>query len=249
MSKTVLTAVSPVVERPVGRPSATASAGAIPLGAAPIGSHSMRRFELPTRRRRSPSAASLARRALFIRATKVVLPVIALGLLGTLAAWPELTALRDRGIALAKFAAGIDGAELIDAKYHAVDDKGRPYTVTADRARQTDADRVDLTTPKGDMLRQDGTWLMLQSAKGVLMQKSHQLDLSHDVVLYRDDGTTMRTASATVDLHEGAALGSDPVHVEGPFGTLDAAGFTLTDRGAVIQFPGPARLVLNGSSP
>lgn len=243
MSKIILNAV---VEHPAARQSAPTSAGAMPLGAAPIGPH---RFELPTRRRRSPSAAALARRALLIRAVKYILPVFALGLLGTLAAWPELTALRDRGVALAKFAAGIDGAELIDAKYHAIDEKGRPYTVTADRARQTDADRVDLTAPKGDMLRQDGTWLMLQSAKGVLMQKSHQLDLSHDVVLYRDDGTTMRTASATVDLHEGAALGSEQVHVEGPFGTLDAAGFTLTDRGAVIQFPGPARLVLNGSSP
>jgi len=30
-----------------------------------------------------------------------------------------------------------------------------------------------------------------------------------------------------------------------PFGVLDAQGFTLTDKGAAIQFHGPARLVLN----
>ena len=28
--------------------------------------------------------------------------------------------------------------------------------------------------------------------------------------------------------------------------TLDARGFTVTDKGAVAQFPGPARLVMNG---
>jgi lipopolysaccharide export system protein LptC len=36
------------------------------------------------------------------------------------------------------------------------------------------------------------------------------------------------------------------VHAEGPFGTLDAQGFALTDKGSVIQFTGPGRLVLNG---
>jgi lipopolysaccharide export system protein LptC len=37
------------------------------------------------------------------------------------------------------------------------------------------------------------------------------------------------------------------VHAEGPFGTLDAQGFAVTDRGAVIQFPGPGRLLLNAA--
>ena len=45
----------------------------------------------------------------------------------------------------------------------------------------------------------------------------------------------------------GAALGSDTVSAEGPFGTLDAMGFTRWwTRASVIQFTGPARLVLNG---
>jgi hypothetical protein len=35
-------------------------------------------------------------------------------------------------------------------------------------------------------------------------------------------------------------------HAEGPFGVLDAQGFTLVDKGAAIQFHGPAKLTLNG---
>jgi lipopolysaccharide export system protein LptC len=90
---------------------------------------------------------------------------------------------------------------------------------------------------------------MVQSKDGVFLQHSGQLDLSHEVTLYRDDGTTLVTASASIDLKNGAAASSDPTHAEGPFGTLDAQGFTVTDKGAAVQFAGPAHLVLNGASP
>ena len=40
---------------------------------------------------------------------------------------------------------------------------------------------------------------------------------------------------------------ADSVHAEGPFGVLDAQGFTVMDKGAAIDFPGPAHLVLNGT--
>ena len=81
------------------------------------------------------------------------------------------------------------------------------------------------------------------------MQKSNQLDLWQDVVLYRDDGTTLTTSSASIDVKAGAAAGSEPVHVEGPWGTLDAQGFTVIEQGAAIQFLGPAQAVLNGAEP
>ena len=51
--------------------------------------------------------------------------------------------------------------------------------------------------------------------------------------------------AAAIDLHAGAAAGRRRTHAEGPFGTLDAQGFALLDKGDVIQFTGPAKLVLN----
>jgi lipopolysaccharide export system protein LptC len=50
-----------------------------------------------------------------------------------------------------------------------------------------------------------------------------------------------------MNLKQGAAASNDYTHAEGPFGTLDAQGFMLVDKGNVIQFFGPARLVLNGA--
>jgi hypothetical protein len=36
--------------------------------------------------------------------------------------------------------------------------------------------------------------------------------------------------------------------VEGPFGTLDSAGFTTVDKGSAIQFWGPSHAIMNGAS-
>jgi lipopolysaccharide export system protein LptC len=200
--------------------------------------------------RRTPNPRGLARRHLVINLTKWLLPAAALVLLATIALWPEFARLRDNTrIAYQRVASAITGATLTNARYRGVDEQGRPYTLTAATAHQLGPDRIDLTTLKGDITLGDGTWLMLQSKQGVFLKESNQLDVSKDVTLYRDDGTTVVTASASIDLKNGAAAGAEPTHAEGPFGTLDAQGFTITDKGAAIQFTGPAHLLLNGDSP
>jgi lipopolysaccharide export system protein LptC len=203
------------------------------------------------RMRRLPTAGGIARRRWAINVTKFLLPAAALALLTTLAMWPELERASEEGRrAMARLGTEIQSGQLIDARYRGVDDKGRPYTLTAATAHQVDPIRIDLTNPKGDITMADGTWLMLQSKLGTFMQHINQLDLRQDVTLYRDDGLTLTTASASVDIKNGAAAGSEPVHAEGPFGTLDAKnGFTVVDKGAAIQFAGPAHVILNGATP
>lgn len=205
--------------------------------------------DVPLRPRRLPSRAVLARRRLTIRAAKLVLPAVALALLATLVLWPELQREVERAQTQAQAMGHVQGATVIGARYRSIDERGRPYTLTAATARQAGQDRVDLTDPKGDITLENGTWLMLQARQGVYRQRDSALDLSHDVTLYRDDGTTLTTASAAIDLKNGAAAGSEPVHAEGPFGRLDAAGgFTATDKGEQIQFAGPAHLLLNAAN-
>jgi lipopolysaccharide export system protein LptC len=197
--------------------------------------------------RRAPTAGALTRRRLMITTTKFILPVVALALLATIALWPEFDRENNAARIALRRIGEIDGAEVIDAHYHGVDDQGRPYTVTAATAKQEGPEKVDLTMPNGDMTLQNGTWTAMKSKDGVFIQHSNLLDMWKDVVLYRDDGTTLYTQSMSMDLKNGAAAGSQPVHAEGPFGTLDSHGFALVDKGSVIQFTGPARLVMNGS--
>jgi len=200
------------------------------------------------RARPTITLGAIARRRFVVTATKFLLPVVALALLTLMAIWPELDrATRQAQVAFRRIAAAVEGASMVNARYRGADERGRPYMMTADIARQVAQGRFDLVEPKGDTTLENGAWLMVQSHDGVFLQQSNQLDLSRDVILYRDDGMTLRTAAMAVDLKAGAAASSTPVHVEGPLGTLDAQGFVLFDKGSVIQFTGPARMVMNGT--
>jgi lipopolysaccharide export system protein LptC len=199
------------------------------------------------RDRVAPAPRRIARRRFLITLTKWLLPMAAMALLASIAVWPEIQDATTRArLSMNHVSGEVEGGKLLDARYNGVDEKGRPYTITAATAWQIDPARVGLTNPKGDITLENGTWLMLTSKEGTFMQHLNQLDLVKDVTLYRDDGTTMHTESATIDLKAGAAAGSEPTHVEGPFGVLDARGFTVMDKGTSIDFPGPAHLVLNG---
>ncbi len=196
-----------------------------------------------------PKRSGIVRRSLAVTFAKRLLPVVALALLTIVAVWPELGRDATQGrLSLRRGLVEPESGQLTDARYSGVDDQGRRYTVTADIARQISPERINLTAPIGDLSLGNGTWIYARGKNGVYMQQSQQLDLSGDVTLYRDDGITLSTDSTAIDLKSGIATSSGRVHIEGPFGTLDAQGFSLLDRGAVVQFPGPGRLVLNGHS-
>ena len=210
------------------------------------------RRPLPSRRVRRPNpptAGRLARRRWTVGLAKRLLPLAALALLASVALWPEIEHETDQTrLSYRRGAAAPESGKMVDASYHGVDASNRPYTITAATAHQLNPDRIDMTEPKGDMTLETGNWLMAQSHNGVYLPHSGSLDMSDAVHLYRDDGTTLDTSTATLDLKAGAAAGADMVHSEGPFGTLDAQGFAVTDRGAILRFTGPGRLVLEGAT-
>lgn len=218
-----------------------------PLSPPPSG-RAARAYITATPSRRPPSASGIARRRVAVLATKVLLPLIAVTLLVTIAIWPELDRASETArIAFRRLSGAVEGATMLDARYRGTDERGRPYTVTATSARQGSGERVALTEPKGDMRMENGGWMFIEAREGVFLQKSNQVDLAREVLLYRDDGMTLRTESLAVDMRAGAAAGSQPVQVEGPLGNLQAAGMVLLDKGAVIQFTGPAQMVVNGA--
>ncbi len=223
-------------------------AAAPPLAHGPVSREQRLSAAGPARVRQAPTASRIARRRVMVNLTKWLLPVAALLLLSSVALWPEIARVRDQGrIAFRRaFSVEPDSGRMKQARYRGVDERGRPFTITAESALQNGPVRIDLSDPKGDLVTESGSWVMVEARDGVYIQRAGQLDLSHDVTLYRDDGTTMHTQSAAVDVRQGAAASSEMTHAEGPFGVLDAQGFTLVDKGAAIQFHGPAKLTLSG---
>jgi lipopolysaccharide export system protein LptC len=199
-------------------------------------------------RRHNPQAvAAIARRSLTVSTLKKALPLLAGVLLIALALAPSWRSGPDanRVTYHVQTAASSTASRMQDAQYHGHDQQGQPFTITAHNADDQGPDNVALVQPEGDITLKSGAWLMLKSDAGLFHQKSQKLGLNGNVILYRNDGTVLNVAKADIDLKGGNASSQDPVQVQGPFGTLQAAnGFALADRGARITFNGPATLTL-----
>jgi lipopolysaccharide export system protein LptC len=198
-------------------------------------------------RRKVPDAATLARRRTMLRWAKWLLPATALLLLSAIAVWPEVERLISanqttmRELSKVK----IESGNLVGATYRGVDEYNRPFTITADTVHQAPSNRLDLNNPVADILTQGGDWLMVRSEKGVYMQHAQILDLTGEVTLYRNDGLMMHTPLADIDIKTGIIASDSWVRAEGPFGSLDAHGFLLSQHDGLAQFRGPGRLILN----
>jgi lipopolysaccharide export system protein LptC len=234
---------TPPPPAPPGAPQAAAAAHRAQAAAAAAVRHL-----LPlSRERRAPTRGQLLRRRVLVRLAKWALPALALALLATVAFWPELEGGGEN--ARVSFRRTLEpraeALRVVDPHYQGVDERGRPYTVTAAAAQQPGAEEIlELDQPRADILLNDGAWVYLRADAGRYDKAAQRLDLRGDVTIYHDDGTMMRTASAQVLVEQGSASGDEPVAAQGPFGTLVSEGFRLTERGAVVVFTGRARAEL-----
>lgn len=184
----------------------------------------------------------------FVQRSKWVLPSLAVTLLLLVATWPQLKSVVDR---LHFTVPRIDISDarnlrMVDPRYNGIDKQNRPYVLTAATATQASGsdDIVSLASPKADMTTNSGNWVEMTSYTGTYQPQPQLLDLYGDVELYQDRGNEFHTDSARVDVANGTATSDQPVTGQGPFGQVTAEGFTMLDRGAVIQFTGKTNLVL-----
>jgi lipopolysaccharide export system protein LptC len=184
----------------------------------------------------------------FVRLMKLLLPSVAVVVLGVVLAWPQIRSQAER---LAGELASLDPRAantrtLVNARFHGVDADNQPYTLFASKAiEQADnPDQIDLWDPEGDIALDTGRWLALRGNTGVYSKGDRTLYLDGDVVLYRDDGFEFHTETAHIDLKTKDANGADPVQGSGPDGTIESTGFDIVEGGRVVVFTGQAHLVL-----
>lgn len=218
-------------------------------GSAAGGAEARPRLGFTASRRRAPDQAALARRRLAVLALKRALPLLAFAALALVALWPQIAGLEE-GIRVSyrkpTISTQTGAANVVDPRFQGTDERGRPYTLSAESALQpAGSDIINLAQPRGDLTLEDGAWVMLQSDTGRFHRADRMLDLAGDVTMFHDSGYEVRTDAAHVDLRAGRAEGDQPVAAQGPAGTLDAIGFVISDRGDVVVFGGPARMVLS----
>ena len=186
--------------------------------------------------------------SLFVGFLKVLLPALAAGLILLVIAWPQFRSLEDSvGIDISGLSLDqADNLTMLNARYQGRDDNNQLFNITADKASQATGgdDLIVLEQLKADLFTDSGSWLAITASSGQYRRRANMLDLAGAVSLYHDDGFEMHTESAHVDLEAGTATGSDPVQAQGPFGLLNAEGFSVVDRGQRIIFFGKSRLIL-----
>lgn len=184
----------------------------------------------------------------FVQRSKWVLPALAVTLLLLVGTWPEIKSIIDR---LHFTVPRIDLSEarnlrMVDPRYTGIDRDNRPYVLTAAAATQASQadDIVSLDAPRADMTTNSGNWVEVTGYTGTYQPQPQLLDLYGDVELYQDRGNEFHTDSARLDIANGTARGDQPVSGQGPFGHVTAQGFTMYNRGDVIDFTGKTNLTL-----
>lgn len=178
---------------------------------------------------------------------RLVLPAIAILLIGLVVLWPYLTPERSGfQIGFADVEDSVESMSMIDARFVGTDENNLPFTVSAERVDNLvpGATEMVLRSPAADMTLEDGSWVMVRSKTGEYKVEAKSLDLVGDVEMFHDGGYEFRTSRASVDLGRGVITGSEPVAGHGPFGEVTAEGFQVKDEGRSIVFQGQSRLFI-----
>ena len=191
----------------------------------------------------------------FVARAKLTMPIVAGAIILLVGAWPSLVAGVER---LAQHRAKFDLSQIRDLRmvgprYTGLDKNGRPYTVTADAAREqgvntgTAESLVALDRPRADILTKEGTWIVATGKTGIYQPQTHYLDLSGGVQMFHAKGYHLKTETARVDLDDSTAEGHDLVTGDGPSATLKGEGFRVLNKGDVMQVLGKSELVMSGA--
>ena len=194
---------------------------------------------------------SVAQYSRFVARMKIALPAAAGMILLLILVLPQFRAQTDRFRIGLKTLTEVtsDTLSIVNARYFGTDDKGRPFSVSAESARERSSEdkRIDLTVPRAEMTMDDGNVVVLTATTGVFDRSGDTLDLGGQVSLVDRRGHEIQTSAVRILFKDKSASGDAPVTGKGSFGTLEASGFTMHDVDRVIRFTGPARLILNGN--
>jgi lipopolysaccharide export system protein LptC len=181
-----------------------------------------------------------------VRQLRLLLPILALIIVGVVFAWPQMGQIRPEQAPASQPHKRAGSNELIKPKFTGQDSNDQPYIVTAESAVQSadDPDAVLLDRPHGHTTTDDGITVDVQAAKGTYRQKAQRLTLEDDVRLSNDQGYRLDGTRVTVDMVAHKAWSDQPVQGQGPAGTIKATGLQADTDTGVLVFTGPATLTL-----
>ena len=179
---------------------------------------------------------------------KLLVPVVALGLVISLFAWPLINGGGDGfRVDFADKNFRINGRdEMLSPRFVGTDSADQPYSVTAEVAMRPEGqdDIIYLMMPEAEITLDDGDWMFIEAQQGLYDRSNETLTLDGSVNMFTDSGFEVRTESIKFDLRDGSASGDQPVTSQGPWGYLKSLGVRYQAADQVFTFPGRPTLVL-----
>ena len=179
---------------------------------------------------------------------KILLPLLALGLLSTLFLFS-----RSREPAMSMpFADSLSQGETASQQLGApsfagTTRRGDMLTMTASRARPSGDGRIEADDLSARLILSGGSQIALASATATLIDETSEVELTGGVTIESSTGYTLTTEGLVSSMSDTSARSLGPVSGSGPAGTLEAGAMeiTPTENGSDVQlrFTGGVKLV------
>jgi len=222
-----------------------ASAG--PLPEAPAAAAPPRSAIRDWSARQRMSAGQALRYSRFVVVMKRLLPVAALALVAAVIAYSLVPRAQDRfSVAMQKSGRLSGDLTMTKPRFTGTDDKGNPFTVTAEEAVQDPKSqrRATLRQVQADMQLDKQTWLSASAGAGVVDMDAGTLKLKGGLSLFTDSGYELHTASADVFIKSNRVEGNEKVTGHGPLGKLSADSFRFDRLKRVVKLSGHVHMVM-----
>lgn len=189
----------------------------------------------------------------YVSLMKVILPMGIITAIGLTFAWPYIISHdKEELVLIDSSQPEIQENRMIRPHYVSTDEKGQPFHVDAEWAKQNTQASSDLINPSGTLETEEGETLNLQAKEGHYNSESKYLDLEGKVTLTSTDGYRVQTEKAHVTFDNSVVEGDSFVEGEGPAGKLRGQnGFRIESKSEgkkIITLKGPSRIEINKTS-
>lgn len=190
----------------------------------------------------------------YVQLMKVILPISICLSIGLTLGWPYLISVGKESLAMIDIShPEIQENRMVHPHYISTDEKGQPFHLTAEWAKQKTENLADLVSPEGSMTMIGGETFNVDSKIGHYDTKEKILTLEENVTLTSTDGYHIKTEKARLSVDGKIIEGDAFIEGNGPTGEIRGPkGFKVETRPGgkkVITVKGPVARVVIYNSP
>lgn len=196
---------------------------------------------------------SLKRYSRYVSLMKFLLPFGISLSLGIAIGWPYFLSLgkEEKSISIDPSHPDIQESRMIRPHYVSTDQKGQPFHVNAEWAKQRTETLADLISPQGTITLLEGQTFHLKAQEGHYESNKKLLNLKGGVTVTSTDGYNIQTEEASISVDHKIIEGDDYIEGEGPTGKLKGTkGFKVESlpEGKILTLKGPSQVIINPSA-